>query len=279
MTVRQSSADDELDDLAPVLEYIGRDKRLATRAKLANNPDTRDFLELGLDLMREDLLEHTGPNLDFANTPRLFESVSRDRIIQRAEEQDAGADTPKMLTVAKFRNRWERKEFFTEDLISYLFRPYPQHRHIDEMESAIKDLLPEVNFGKLVRAIAEKEIVAAVADPHRALRTIVQIALPRHPRVHDYFRTKCELVLSRYAPIYERVATAYGVALRQPQLQWLDVALLLNTVLEGALPWARIVGKAPPLSNGDSVVAGAVIAMMPSLLEDASGWETRMARD
>jgi len=190
---------------------------------------------------------------------------------------DDEPDPSQILTTAKFRYRWERKEFFTEDLISYLFRPYPQHHHIDYMDSVIKDLTSKVSFGELVRRIADQEILAAVSDPYRGLRTMIQIALPQHPRVGDYCRTKCELVLSRWAPIYERVATAYGVTLRS-ELKWLDVALLLNTSLEGALPWARITGEAPKLSTGDSILVGAVIAMMPGLLDDATGWETRMTR-
>lgn len=37
-----------------------------------------------------------------------------------------------------FRYRWERKDRYTEDLISYLFRPAPQRRHFAEMTAVVE---------------------------------------------------------------------------------------------------------------------------------------------
>jgi hypothetical protein len=59
---------------------------------------------------------------------------------------------------------------------------------------------------------------------------------------------------------------AYGLRLK-PDVTWSDVALLFNAVVEGALLRARIYGKEATLSNGERVLAGAILAMLPSLVE------------
>jgi hypothetical protein len=69
-----ASADgnDPDEDLSGTLQYIGMNMLARTRAKLANSPETRDFLELGLALLQTDLLEHTGPDIEQGIHSRLF---------------------------------------------------------------------------------------------------------------------------------------------------------------------------------------------------------------
>ena len=96
-----------------------------TRAKIANSPETRAFLEIGLLLLRDDLLDHRGPDLldEHDAGTRLFTGLSQARLIERAEQEDRNEDRPKMLTVGMFRDRWRYKSRYTEDLIAYLMRP------------------------------------------------------------------------------------------------------------------------------------------------------------
>lgn len=60
---------------------------------------------------------------------------------------------------------------------------------------------------------------------------------------------------------------AYGLKLK-PGFTWSDVALLFNAVVEGALVRARIYKVEAVLSNGERVLAGAILVMLPSLLEE-----------
>ena len=201
----------EPEDLSSVLNDIGWGKLAATRAKLANTPATRDFLELGLSLLQDDLLQHTGPDFDQGDRSRLFESLSRERILARAAELDPGKQ--KLLTVNMFRHRWERKDRYTEDLISYLFRLSPQRERLEEMESAALELAPKVSLKELVQLLAAAEVDMILVDPVFNLQTIIQAALPNHPRVRHFSQAQYEMILTGWAQLYERVAAAYNLQL------------------------------------------------------------------
>ena len=78
------------DDLASVLSNITADARPATRNKIANSAETRAFLEIGLLLLRDDRLDHRGPDLLAENDAgtRLFAGLSQAQLIERSEQQD-----------------------------------------------------------------------------------------------------------------------------------------------------------------------------------------------
>ena len=113
------------DDLSAVLTNVAADARPVTRTKIANSPETRAFLDIGLLLLCDDLLDHRGPDLmdDHDAGTRLFAGLSQARLIERAEHEDARREHPRMLTVGMFRDRWRYKSRYTEDLIAYLLRP------------------------------------------------------------------------------------------------------------------------------------------------------------
>jgi hypothetical protein len=257
-------AGEQQEDLSSVLSNIGWGRLAATRAKLANTPGTRDFLEIGLSLLQDDLLEHRGPDFDQGDRSRLFEALSRERILARAAELDP--EKRKLLTVNMFRHRWDRKDRYTEDLISYLFRLGPQRERLKEMESAALALLPRVSLKELVQLLAAAEVDTILVDPIFNVQTIIQAALPNHPRVRQFSQAQYEMLLTGWAKLYEQVAVAYGLQLK-PGYTWSDVALLFNAVVEGALVRARIDRSEAVLSNGERVLAGAIVAMLPSLME------------
>ncbi|MET8853950.1 hypothetical protein [Amycolatopsis sp. NPDC004625] len=254
------------DDLEPVLRDLVFGRLGQTRAKVANSPETRAFLEIGLDLLRDDLVQHTGPDFETGLRSKLFESISRERILQRAAAADEGRRDKRLLTVNMFRYRWERKDRYTEDLISYMFRLTPQRSHLDDMHAASDRLIREVSYAELVRTVADAEVRAVLADPLVVVQTIVQNAMPNHPRVREFCRVHLDHVLPRWAQLYEKVTAAYGFRLR-PAYTWLDIAVMFNAVTEGELVWARTTGR-PELSTGDHVLAGVVLALTPALFEN-----------
>jgi hypothetical protein len=252
------------EDLSSILGNIGLDKLASTRAKLANTPETRDFLEIGLRLLHDDLLGHTGPDFDQRERSRLFESLSRQRITEKAVELDPRNEL--RLTDNKFRYLWARKDRYTEDLISYLFRLGPQRERLKKMESAALETLSAVSLKELIQLLAAAEVDMILVDPVFNLQSIIQAALPNHPKVRQFSKDQYEMLLTGWASLYERIAMAYGLRLK-PDVTWSDVALLFNAVVEGALLRARIYGKEATLSNGERVLAGAILAMLPSLVE------------
>jgi hypothetical protein len=252
----------ECEDLSLVLANIGYGKFAPTRAKLANSSATRDFLETGLSILRDDLLMHTGPDLEQGDRSRLFESLSRERILQRAGEQTRD----ETLTVDTYRNRWDKKGRYTEDLISYLFRLGPQRRHMEKMKGDAAEMLGSASLKDLVRGLAAAEVEAMLTDPVVSLQTIVQAALPNHPKVRQFIQAQYDTLLPQWAAIYEQIAQAYRLKLR-PGFTWPDVALLFNTVIEGALARGRIDHAEPVLSNGQPLLAESILIMLPALLE------------
>ena len=264
MPVTAGSSAGQQEDLASVLGYIGQGRLALTRAKLANTPATREFLEIGLSLLQDDLLMHTGPDFDQGDRSRLFESLSRERIMTQADALDP--DKRKILTIHMFRHRWDRKDRYTEDLISYLFRLGPQQRHLDEMAEAAMAMLTQASLKELVQLLAATEVEAMLADPVVSLQTIVQAALPNHPKVRHFIQAQYDLLLPGWAGLYEKITAAYGLTLKRG-VTWPDVALLFNTVVEGSLARARIDRVEASLSNGERVLAGAILMMLPSLLE------------
>jgi hypothetical protein len=259
--VQDFDADDE--DLSVTLRHVGKDKLLPARARLANTPETRAFLELGLGLLIADLVDHTGPDFEQGLRSPLFESLSRQRILALAGQTDV--TQPLHLSDNMFRNRWTHKNDYTEDLIAYLFRTGPQERHIEEMREAAAELIKDASLGDLVRSLAAAEMAAITADPLSAVQAIVQAALPSHPRVQEFARAQYDFLLPLWAQLYEEVTAAYGLTLVD-RYTWSDVALLFNSVAESAFLRRRAEGQEPQLTSGDGVLVGAIFVMLPTLL-------------
>ncbi len=197
------------EDLSSILTNIGLDKLAITRANLANTPETRDFLEIGLRLLHEDLLGHTGPNFDQRERSRLFQSLSLKRITDKAIELDPKNEL--ILTDNVFRYRWARRDRYTEDLISYLFRLGPQRKRFMEIEDTAQKALRAVSLKELVQLLAAAEVDMILVDPIFNLQSILQAALPNHHKVRQFSQDQYEMLLTGWASLYERIAVAYGL--------------------------------------------------------------------
>ncbi|WP_037305758.1 hypothetical protein [Amycolatopsis orientalis] len=261
MPVTAGSRTPRDDDLSAVLRDIAVGRKRDTRLRLANMAETRAFLNVGLELLREDLIDSAEPDFEEDERSKLFESISRDRILRKSADV-----APELrLSVNMFRYRWDRKDRYTEDLISYMFRLAPQKAHLDDMETLSQSMVADLSLGQFVRRLADEEVRLMLEDPLVSLQGIVQSAMPNHPRVREFCRAQLNQLLPRWASLYAQVSHAYGVRLR-PGRTWLDLAIMFNAVVEGELAWARL-GQRPVLTNGDHVLAGAILAMLPTLVE------------
>lgn len=267
----------EQEDLAPVLTRIGSGKRAPARRRLANDPDTRKFLELGLSLLMDDWIRHTGPGFDQGFHSRLFESLSHERVLQRAIELYPSHS--RSLTPASFRNRWARNAHYIDDLVSFLFRPGPIHAHVDKMSGAAEDLISgeQPAFPDLIRRLTAAVSDAQATDPQFGLIAIIQAALPSHPKVREARLTQLRVTLPRWAELYQRIGTAYGLELL-PGITWLDMAELFSLVTGGVLPRTRIYANEPTLSSEGSSFAGAIIAMLPALIRERPATAEALAK-
>jgi hypothetical protein len=260
------------DDLSAILVNVAADARPATRVKIANSAETRAFLETGLLLLRDDLLDHRGPDLldDHDHGTCLFVGLSQARLIERAEQEDVQADKPKVVTVGMFRDRWRYKSRYTEDLISYLFRPALFEQYMADMRISAAKIAADTPFPELIRRLVDAVMATTLNDPLWSLQTILWVALPNHPRIRTFLDTRYERWISHWATVYQELAGNYGLELR-PQYTWRDVAELFNAVADGARVRARAIGSIAALSTGDNVVVGAVHAMAPQLFVNLPG--------
>ncbi|MEA2492878.1 MAG: hypothetical protein QOJ29_789 [Thermoleophilaceae bacterium] len=260
------------DDLSAVLSHIAPNKLARTRHRIANSPDTRLLLECGLDLLHHDLLDHRGPDLETGeDRSTLFASLSRERIVSCAVNKKITGVRP---TPVVFRERWPLRALFSEDLISYLFRLAPQQQRLRQINAFVDDLPPDLTFEDIVRVVAETEMDGSLHQRDIGLQIVVQGAMPNHPHVREYVQATYETVLPAWAGIYEKVASHYGLRLR-PGVSWLDMAMLFDAVLEGAALRDRCQTERVALSNGEPLLAGAIFALLPTLLEDfVPTWDT-----
>ena len=253
-----------VDDLAPALTNVAADARPGTRAKIANSPETRAFLELGLQLLRDDLLDHRGPDLqdDHDAGTRLFTGLSQARLVERAEQEDAHRDHPRMLTVGMFRDRWRYKSRYTEDLIAYLLRPAQLEQAVRDVSEAAREIPEDASFGEFVRQLVDRAMALTTGDPLWSLQTVVWVALPNHPRVQGFLTARYEHWIPHWAGLYQLLAHRYGLRLR-PGYAWSDVAEVFDAVAEGARLRARAMGSLAQLSTGDDVLTGTILALLP----------------
>ncbi|WP_250035277.1 hypothetical protein [Paractinoplanes maris] len=259
------------DNLTAVLVNVAADARPATRDKIANSPETREFLEIGLMLLRDDLLDHRGPDLqdDHDSGTCLFAGLSQSRLIERAEREGLRDARPKLLTVGMFRDRWRYKSRFTEDLISYLFRPAIIDDYMRDLHRTASKLSKGAPYPELIRQLADAVLAMTVNDPLWSMQNIIWVALPNHPRIQSFLRTGYDRWITQWAAIYEELAGVYDLRLR-PGYTWLDVAELFDAVASGTRVRARSRGSLAYLSNGDNVLVGAIQAMLPQLFVNAA---------
>jgi hypothetical protein len=254
------------DDLSYVLENVASDARPATRIRIVNSPETRAFLEIGLMVLRDDLLDHRGPDPMEDRDPgtRLFGGLSQARLLERAEREDAHSERPRMLTVGMFRDRWRYKSQYTEDLIAYVLRPSSRDQLTGEMLDRIKET-GTVPLPELVRQLADGAMGRTLNDPLWRVQMILRVALPNHPRVLAFSRYRYEDGTAHWAAILEEITGRYRLEL-QSGYTWKDVADLLHAVTDGARFRARATGHVAELSSGETVLAGAILAMLRGLL-------------
>ena len=265
---------DEDDDLSETLQFVAAGRRPAARARIANSSDTRAFLDTGLELLRQDLFDHTGP--DDENSPRpsvLFRSLSRPRLIEAGNRLRVSGRLPPgtMTTDGQFRDRWRYADEFAEDLVSYLFRFYPYAQQMKMVRASIESgPLKDASLATLIESLSAAEIDRSTADTASTLRTLVQWALPNHPRVRELaVATYRDQRIPAWAGVYEFIGSRYGLFLKA-EYSWIDVAELLNTMVEGASLRAVLDKNLVTLASGGNVLSTSIRLMLPALLEDGT---------
>ncbi|GIF66456.1 hypothetical protein Ais01nite_44910 [Asanoa ishikariensis] len=228
-TERLSGGDDE--DLGAVLTNVRPGRLHKTRVAWANNPETRAFCDLGLHLLYTEQIEGKRRGDDGW---KLFNSLSGQRLQTHAWDVMEDATQAERLSVDRFGATWMNAQAYTEDLLAYLYRPTPYVRRILDMRNTMAAMTTTMTLGSVLRAAAAAELEETTNDPIIALQTLVETARPSDPHVRKLHQREEEQALALWAELYEEHFPAYGLQLR-PDVEWIDVARLFSTVLEGAL--------------------------------------------
>ena len=202
-----------------------------------------------------------------------LEPVLRDIVHGRPRQPRAGtADHPgpwEFLEIGLriLRDDRERKDRCPGDLTSYLFRLALQRGHLNQMDAASEQLVEHLSLAEFVRLLADFEVRTMLEEPLAGVQTVVRSALPDHPGVREFCRAQLDQLLPRWAKLYEKVATAYGLRLKSSYC-WLDIAIIFNAIVEGELARARVTDR-PVLSDGSHILGSAIMAMLPTVLDNA----------
>lgn len=259
----------EGEDLSTLLHQVAKDRRPDTRRRIANSVETRRFLDAGITLLLDEI---DASNVARDEEPRgeaLLQRLSRTRVLQAtvAALRTEGITENVGTAESQFRDRWTYVPRFSEDLVAYIFRPWPYRVHLNEVEASLQGELGTAPFGELVRIVSDGELQRAVTDPQMRVQAALQASMPHHPGVRTGARNQYADLLPRWAAIYERIAARYGFILR-PGRSWADVATLLNAMVEGASLRAMVDEELARLTTGENVLQAAILLMLPSLIEN-----------
>ena len=251
------------EDLSTVFTKVRIARLPSTQASWANDWRTRAFCDLGLHLIHEHQV-NAGAEGSFSEV-RIFRNLGPEELMNHAARMFADPRQAAQLDRQRWTDTWGHQSAFTHDLMAYLFRVGPSMRRIREVHDSLVVLVEDLPFEELVRSGAALELQSSLADPIIGLQTFMQAALSNHALVRSHVRKLEEQMLDSWAAVYQALAGAYGLKLRD-NLTWRDVAELFTTVIEGTLLRARTLGETPKLTTGDDMLAGSLIAMIPYLL-------------
>jgi hypothetical protein len=161
--------------------------------RLAKNPRTRDFLEAGARLLREDLTRDAGTPADGTRRPPFEEVLawlSRRRVVTealRAWKPDTSKARDSGPTEAAYRYRWRTQAGYLRDLVIWALSPRMQDPNqikyadqiIDQVQSGERQL-PDA-----IGAITSKEVKDLKEDPAFRLQMVFQATLAHDPHVAD----------------------------------------------------------------------------------------------
>lgn len=253
------------EDLAEVFTHVKVHTTKETRTRWAHDWRTRAFCDLGLHLLHQHHFEDAGGAGRVADA-KLFRNLGPEDLMRHAAVIVPDADQAAQLDRQRWLDTWRHQASFLEDLTAYLFRLGPSVRRIQEVQQALVEIAPTMPLGELIRVGAQAELTSTLADPIVGLQTFIQAALPRHPQISAAITTLESASLRMWADVYAAVLPAYGLELRE-DVTFLDLARLFDSMIEGMLLKARVASSLlpPTLSNGDDLLAGTILNLLPSL--------------
>jgi hypothetical protein len=251
------------DDLSDVLTSMATRRDEATHAKRANSFATREFLNAGVAILHDSLLANDGTDIR-RRYAELFEPLRRSAVTRGASQRNPGHEG---LGEGAYNNRWNYKDEYVKDLISYILRSAHKKNHYIALRRAISSgQLGDATLGELILNLAVTETRLAQADDIFALTYVIHSALPSDPVVRERAREFYETCIEEWAITYQVIAERYGLQLK-PELSWRDLASILSTVTDGVIVRSSLDGDLALLDNKVPILVKLVELILPQILD------------
>ncbi|MCL8027720.1 hypothetical protein [Nocardioides bruguierae] len=224
------------EDLDEVVQHLGArfSPTGLPEQRSADDPEVRWCLEAGVRALFEEFCAfEQGEHEAVLPANELLGAVSLRRVMDAYADllTEHGRD-PGHASRDRVLRRWGSTTAFQRDVLRYLYRPgHERARHAARGEELA--LLLQLPLGEVVALLGEEEARVQNEDPVMQLQVALQAAFPADARLQALVHETYERRLAAWAPLYERVAGAYGVTLTRDDFDYLDLAGALNTIVEG----------------------------------------------
>ena len=255
----------EDEDLSVVLTRIKRPRAATSRDRKVNSPATRLFLDAGVVILNESLPFYQSQiEGDYA---RIFEPLTRAAVCTGAGR--LAGDGVQGLGPGAWANRWEYKEDYVTDLVSYVLRPGPWANACRAQRESLGALSHRnLDLATLLARFLEEQLRSQLSDPSIVLAYALTTALPNHPLVREANERLYDVVVDELRGLLLEIGSIYGV---QPASgrSWRDTAVLLDTVAEGCFLRITTAERLGTLDDKASVI-GYACALVAASLQAAS---------
>ncbi|WP_018349992.1 hypothetical protein [Longispora albida] len=252
-----------MDDLGDVVTSLNR-RDPVVRARLANHPLTRAYLEAGVRLADREFFAAPAPAEGF---PRPLSTLTRENVI--AEVANEPSDLAKRASVGSFRDRWAYFTDYLSDLARYTMRIRRWSLHNQLAEQAV----PALSGGDFVAALEEiayRDMTSVAGNPSTAMRYrfLLTAWAGQDEPLRQVMSSVYRDITVHWAAMCEAVFAARGLRLR-PGVTFEDLATLLTALAEGLALRAAGDPEAPLIDHAGrrSLLGTAAMALFAGMVD------------
>jgi hypothetical protein len=257
-------------DLSPILRrLVTRRKTREAQKRLANDQLTRAYLEAGLRLIARQIQAppRSGMPGDADDVRPFFDWLSKNMVID-----EVARDRMLMGSPGSFRDRWEFRGDYIEDLISYALWT----RHASASARISASLLElgtqSADFVSVVHTGSYRAIRAKLESTGLGVSILGAATAARNDATRETTAKTYRIVTDAWRDLYQAILDARDLRLR-PGITLDDITRLLTAVAEGlalrhiADPDAHVVDHA----RHESLLGKAVLAVIAGCVDTGDG--------
>ena len=257
-------------DLSPVLRrLVTRRRTREAQRRLANDQLTREYLEAGLRLTAQQMTAQPGPEAsDEVDDARpFFDWLSKNMVIDEVARSGVmmGSD-------GSFRDRWEFRGDYIEDLIAYSL--WARHATVSaRIAIELLDLgTKSADFVHAIHLASYKSLIASMESAGFNVSIIGAATAARNDTARESTAETYRVVTESWHALYKATLEARGLQLR-PGISLYEITWLLTAVADG-LQLRLIADPRTKLIDHDrreSLLGKAVLAVIAACVDSGDG--------